>query len=282
MLTDGRPNVSADTNPHYPGTPQHQAILRAIVDHYENDQRILAVVVFGSLGRGNWDQFSDIDLDVVIADQVSLNVVEELTRLCLAFNPLGERCAVILPDDVDAGDVVLESLLQLSVRYHPLSTTSPNIVDSLQILTGRIDRSVIAVAGAANRQPGESLEQVLGRCVRYAAVADIALQRHKLWEAVEVLHRMRTLLMELYSLTHDGQRPVQFFQTNADAELQAELGHTLPQSNLASVQAALERCLDILEHDLGRFTNERSQLPGAYREVLKAVRVRQAHLQFGS
>jgi predicted nucleotidyltransferase len=119
----------ADTHPHYPGTPQHQAILRAIVAHYENDPRILAVAVFGSLGRGNWDEFSDIDLDVVIADGVSLIAVEEITQLCQRFEPLGERLAVIVPDGVDAGDVVFESLLQMSVRYHPWRHPS-RIVDS--------------------------------------------------------------------------------------------------------------------------------------------------------
>jgi predicted nucleotidyltransferase len=120
--------VSTDIHPHYPGTPKHQAILRAIVAHYENDPRILVVAVFGSLGRGNWDEHSDIDLDVVIADQVNLNALEELTRLCLTFEPLGEHLAVIIPDGIDAGDVMFESLLQMSVRYHPL-TTHPNIVD---------------------------------------------------------------------------------------------------------------------------------------------------------
>ena len=95
-----------DTNSHYPGTPQHQAILRAIVAHYENDPRILAVAVFGSLGRGNWDEYSDIDLDVVIAAGISLNAAEELTELCRTLEPLGERLAVIVPDDTDAGDVV--------------------------------------------------------------------------------------------------------------------------------------------------------------------------------
>lgn len=273
--------MSVHTALHYPGTPQHQAILCAAVDHYENDQRILAVAVFGSLGRGNWDQYSDIDLDIVIADQVSLDAVEELTRLCLTFKPLGEHNAIIIPDGTDACDVVFESLLQLSVRYHLLSTTSPNIVDSLQVLSGRIDHSVIAAAGAANQRPRESPEQILGRCVRYAAVADIALQRHRLWEAVEVLHRMRILLMELFALTHGGRRPVQFFQAQADTGLQAKLGHTLPQNSLVSVQASLVRCLDILEHDLEPLTNGQIQLPDAYRRVLEAVRVRQAHLKSG-
>jgi len=40
--------MQIDTHPHYPGTPQHQAILRAIAAHYENDPRILAVAAFGS------------------------------------------------------------------------------------------------------------------------------------------------------------------------------------------------------------------------------------------
>jgi hypothetical protein len=40
----------------YPGTSQHQTLLRAIIDHYQPDPRILGIAVFGSLGRGNWDQ----------------------------------------------------------------------------------------------------------------------------------------------------------------------------------------------------------------------------------
>lgn len=266
----------------YPGTPQHQAILRAIVAHYENDPRILAVAVFGSLGRGNWDEYSDIDLDVVIAAGISLNAAEELTELCRTLEPLGERLAVIVPDDTDAGDVVFESLLQMSVRYHLLADTHPNIVDTLQVLWGRLDHSVIAAAGQANRRRRQSVEETLAECVRYAAFVDIVLQRHRLWDAVEVLHRLRHSLMELYTLTHGGQRPWQFFQANADPDLQAQLGHTLPQYSLAAVQAALVRCLDILEHDLGPLTNEQLQLPAAYRKVLKAVRHKQAQLRFGN
>ena len=269
-----------DTHSHYPGTPQHQAILRAIVAHYENDPRILAVAVFGSLGRGNWDEHSDIDLDVVIADQISLDVTEESTQLCLTFRSLGERIAVIVPDDTDAGDVVFESLLQMSVRYHPLATTHPNIVETLHALTGRIDHNAIAAAGAANRKPRESIEQVLGQCVRYAAVVDVVLQRHHLWDAIEALHDMRFLLMKLYTLTHGGQRPWQFFQAKTPADLQAQLGHTLPEYSLASVQDSLERCLDILEHDLGLLTNEQIDMPDMYRVILNAVRARQSSLKF--
>ena len=36
----------------YPGTAEHQALLRAIAEQYAADDRVLAVSVFGSLGRG--------------------------------------------------------------------------------------------------------------------------------------------------------------------------------------------------------------------------------------
>ena len=60
----------------YPGIPQHQALLKAIVAHYRDDARILAVSLFGSLARGTWDLYSDLDLDVVIGDAVQMDMTE--------------------------------------------------------------------------------------------------------------------------------------------------------------------------------------------------------------
>ncbi|MGZ3674900.1 MAG: nucleotidyltransferase domain-containing protein, partial [Ktedonobacterales bacterium] len=85
-----------------------------------------AVLVFGSLGRGTWDRFSD--LDIILVDGISVAPAQELERLRATFAPIGERAALIVPKRTDEGDVVLASLLQLSVRYHALASTSPNIV----------------------------------------------------------------------------------------------------------------------------------------------------------
>ena len=238
--------INADNN--YPGTPQHQTLLRVIVSYYQNDPRILAIGVFGSLSRGTSDQYSDIDLDVVIADDVTLNAVEELERLCSALAAIGEKSALIVPDGEDAGDVVFESLMQLSVRYHPLSATHPNIVESLRVLMGRIDHATIVAAGSANRQPtGQSLKQLLDRCVRNAAIADVAVQRQDVWGAIEMLHRIRGVLMELYARSRGSQRPAQVFQADADPQLQARLGRTLPQYDLVSLKESLGHCIEILE-----------------------------------
>src|SRR5262245_16109948 len=113
----------------YPGNPQQQRVLRAVTSFYADDPRVLAVAVFGSLGRGNWDDYSDLDLDVVLVDGVGVEPAPELHRLCAALATGGEQAALVVADGPDEGHVVLASVLGVSIRYHPLAATSPNIVD---------------------------------------------------------------------------------------------------------------------------------------------------------
>ncbi len=42
---------------------RHQALLDRIVAHYKYDDRIRAIVVFGSVSTGEWHELSDLDLD---------------------------------------------------------------------------------------------------------------------------------------------------------------------------------------------------------------------------
>jgi predicted nucleotidyltransferase len=261
--------------PPFPGTPQHQALLHAIVAFYEHDPRVLAVIVFGSLGRGGWDALSDIDLDVVVADEARIQVVDELRRLCASFAPLDEHAALIVPTGDDEADVVLESLLQLSVRYHPLAATKPAIVDSMQVLAGRLDAATIATAAAANpTDPEPSPDHLLAACVRYAAVAQVYVQRVNPWLAIEILHRIRIHLMQIFVGAHGGGRPLHRFPVIAPAGLQARLGAALPQPDPSSLRAALAALIDLLEYDLAVISNGQLALTAGQQTVLRQVRLR--------
>jgi predicted nucleotidyltransferase len=263
-----------------PGTLQHQRILHSITSYYENDPRILAISVFGSLGRGNWDGYSDLDLDVVIADEIKINVEAELVQWCASLASIGEQVALLIPDEDDA-DVVFKSLMELSIRYHPLGNTSPNIVDSLLLMLGRIDRSTIEAAGLANQKMNnEPLSRELDRCIRYALEVDSALHRGYPWSAIELLHYMRHSIMELFTYSHQGQRPYQFFQKEADQKVQVRLGGTLPQYDLKTVQEALWQFIDIITNDLDQLTGSQVQLTEAHLELLTAIRFRQNDLVF--
>jgi predicted nucleotidyltransferase len=265
----------------FPGTERHRRVLRAVVAHYADDPRVLAVLVFGSLVRGNWDRYSDLDLDVVIADDARFDIMHELRRLCDSFAAIGERAAVVVPKRVDEGDVVLASLLELSIRYHTLATTSPNIVDSLRLLWGRIDEETARAAGRVNRRPdAQSLEVLCGRCLRSLVEADVALQRRRLWFAVEHLNAACGAVIEAFGTARGAARPLRYFQGHADESLQARLGGTLPGSSLASAQRALMHVLDLVEHELGTITSGRVSLTAAQREMLGQIRARQAAIVF--
>ena len=266
--------------PPYPGEPHHQALLRTIASFYADDARILAVAVFGSLGRGTWDYYSDLDLDVVVADGVLVDALTEVGRLCDALAGLGERALLIVPDRDDAADVVLESLAELSIRYHPLPTTSPNIVDSLHVLAGRLDAETIKAAGTANRRRDQQglPAHGLDRYLRFAVEVDVALQRRRFWHALQLIQLMHGLLLHAFASTHGSARPVHAFQDQADAVLQARLGATLPGYSLRSAQAALAALLDLVEQDLAAFTGGQIELSEAHRQVIARVRRRQAAL----
>ena len=137
----------------------------------------------------------------------------------------------------------------------------------------------ITAAGVANKQPGEKpLRQLLDECVRYVAVGDVALQRRRVWITVEVLYRMRRLLLELYARTHQGERAHQAFEATADTALQARLGTTLPQYSLVSLQQSLLRVMDVLQSNIGEFSGGELQLADGHHKVLERVRQNQQEL----
>ncbi|MFN8512735.1 MAG: nucleotidyltransferase domain-containing protein [Thermomicrobiales bacterium] len=268
----------ATGNTAYPGNARHQRVLRAVTAHYTDDPRILAVALFGSLARGTWDDHSDLDLDVVLADGIHIDPVPELERLCATLAPLGEHPAIIVADGPDEGHLVLESLLGLSIRYHPLATTSPNIVDSLHLLWGRISEADIRAAGSARSAPPPARD-LLARCVREALAIDIQLQRGDLWWTIECLHALRGHLLALFARTHGDGRPLATFRAQASAALQTQLGATLPHHSLASARAAFKAALDLLENGLPALTNGQATLTPAEQTLLRQIRERQTRLE---
>jgi predicted nucleotidyltransferase len=255
-----------------PGSADHRRLLRAVVDHYRDDPRILAVLVFGSVARGNWHPRSDLDLDIVIADGLTLDTLQEVRTLCDSFASIGECAAIILPKRTDEADVVLASLRQLSLRYHPLRLTSPNIVDSMRLLWGHIDAGAIAAAGIARRQPADvDLHVLAGQCIRHLLEVDVALQRRELWSAVGLLQAAREDIVALYGAAREAPRPWHAFAATASPQLQENLGTTLPLYTADSLSASLRHCIALLTDDLDEIAGGRLALSEPEHAVLAAI-----------
>jgi predicted nucleotidyltransferase len=258
-----------------PGTPEHQRLLRAIASCYAEDPRVLAVAVFGSLARGTWDEHSDLDLVVILADGVTANPLDEVRRLCQAF---GHEPVTVEPDGDDAADIVLPSLIELSVRLHPLHATTPFVVDNLLVLTGRLDAQTIEAAGRANRETRSAdLMRHVQACIRQAITVDGALHRRRFWRAYQVLYLARLELLLMHARSHD-LRPFHALDAEIDPALESRFRRTLPGGDLPSVQRALLGLLDLLEQDVPILSAGRAQLTGAQRDALAKLRLRQATL----
>jgi predicted nucleotidyltransferase len=260
-----------------PGTSAHQAALGALRAHYASDPRTLAFSLFGSLARGNGDEYSDLDLDVILRDDAPIDTRQEVERLAPVLETVAERIVLTLPRGNGSVDLVLLPLLEISIRYHPLATTSPNIVESVKVLAGSLTTEQVRAAGIANRESDETPPvELLDACVRYALEVDFALRRGKLWIAVELLHRMRGLLMELFAQAHNGARPLHTFEAQADTALQSRLGATLPLFDLPSLWRAHQAMLDLLEQDIPALSKGQARLTSEQHRVLHAIRERDA------
>lgn len=62
----------------FPGTTIHKQILKILLDVFKRDKNVEAFIIFGSLVRGNWDKYSDLDLDVVLKDASEILVKQEV------------------------------------------------------------------------------------------------------------------------------------------------------------------------------------------------------------
>jgi predicted nucleotidyltransferase len=252
-----------------PGTARHQALLRSIVEAYEHDARVLAIGVLGSIARGTWDEWSDLDLDIVTTGE--LDAVAEGRRL-------GGPDALVLPTRPGEVDVVLPSLEEFSIRYHPLGTTNAHIVDDLKIISGNLDRDQIVAAGLRVSRPPRSLELIVSEALRLAIGVHIRLRRRHVWQAVWLLDDLRARLMELFA-TARGVLPVREFDALATPELKGRMGTLLARDDLQGVERALISALDLLEHDLPSLSNAAYELTPQQRGVLSGLRRRMADSQ---
>jgi hypothetical protein len=221
---------------------------------------------------------SDLDLDVVVADGVLVDPTDEVRRLEVAFERLGEHIALVVPRRPDEAKVVLASLMQLSVRFHPLRTTSPNIRSGLLVLCGSLAQAEIEAAADANARatmptPTVTLQSI---CICDIVGAESALARDQLWLALDILHQLRARLMATFCQAYGfGERPIRSFARRAPPTTQELLASTQATAVTdAGLRQALQHALDLLEYHLPCFAGPGARLSRQQQIVVTALRAR--------
>ena len=254
-----------------PGTSNQQQLLNWILDYYKEDARIRAILLFGSLGRGDWDEYSDLDLDIIMIDGTSIDARVELANICAFIREEYGLEALILADD-EEGDVVLSNLLEFSIRFHILSDTKPAILGTMRLLMGTVTLQDIhdGVNPVYSHEPINQAE-IVDLCLRYALGLRNAILRERVWISLEFLHRIRGLLMNYYANEYNSKRPIQFFDANASDDLQLLLRKLNPPAELKQVEKAFNQTLILLENRLNDYVRIPINLTKAQDEVLRAL-----------
>lgn len=268
-------------NQAFPGNHYQQSLLRHFAEHYHSDERVLAVLIYGSLGRGAEDAFSDFDIAVVIHNDVEIDIPYEIEQIQKSYTAIGEP--TFFTESAGAsGFLVMESLTCFDISYFKLDAMHPTLLAGFHLLTGALEREIILDKARANDRAPLANSIQIHKALWHLITVDRYLQRKHFWRALESLESARTTLMDIFATTHGGRRAHQIFEEQTTVAMREIFGRTLPHyvpdsvsASLRSSGGALNAALDILEYHLAALSNGEGTLGDGERALIQRLRARQ-------
>lgn len=213
---------------------QRQAALDRLLAEFETDRRIAGVIVVGSGSVGFADDYSDVDLDVVMhaAQDVAPVVAEWTARIRAMFAVWGQFSVDYAPDSFLRG-FLLEDYLELDIGFVHLG----NLQAGKWRWRVAFDRSgqiegIQQRTWAAHQGPNVRAEydHAIGGIWHYVLHVAVAARRGTVWRALMDLDSARQLAVEMAGLRHDLNVKRGRDADRLPAEFRAALERSLPGS----------------------------------------------------
>lgn len=240
-----------------PGTKNHQRILNLSLATFAKDKNILSIILFGSLGRGNWDKDSDIDLDIIVKDNSDKTVSAEIKEILDKFSKNHQKILLHFNEAPDEVTILFATLDRMSIRFHLINDTNWKILDSMKIIFGDLTKDDIT-----RKLPPEkvgvhpNLELLQNKFLELATYVPISLRREKLINAAFFLNKMRQLLIEIYTNARNIDRFLDF-EKIADKSIIAALGPTYPILNKPSIIHSFHSLLTYYQNNLSSISAQK-------------------------
>ena len=231
--------------------PQHRSLLDRAVNHFRDDDRVLGLVLGGSLARGGADFYSDVDLYVIVRDEALDAVFAGRARAAEAIGPPLFRFAV---DPVPGGSrdyiVTYPGPVKLDLMYHRRSELEPDQKWENGLVLKDDSASLAAVVSrSAGSDPGYLKPEVLAeldqRFWTWCWYVFGKIVRGELWEALDGVHTIRShALLPLLDLAaerpHEGYRRLERKLDPVTAgSLAATVASLRPEALYAALQAEI-------------------------------------------
>ena len=245
--------------------PQHRELLERAFAYFRDDIRIVGLVVGGSLARGGVDFYSDLDLYVVVRDVAFEDVFTEKTSSAEA---VGSPLFGFAVDPVAGGStdhiVLYEGPVKFDFMYLKESDLGPHPRwDGCVVLKDADGRLGAVVARSEALEPprpsAEDLSELSQKFWTWCWYAFGKIERGELWEALDGLHSIRTLvLVPLLDWTaerrHEGYRRLERKTSQEQASrLSATVAPMRAQAFHAALRAEVELFRELRAAVLDRY-----------------------------
>jgi len=251
-----------------PGTAKHQAILCAVLNACAKDESIQSIGVFGSLVRPDCDEYSDIDLDVVIPAEALASASGKIRYLIDYLNATDFPTLLVAWDGEHAAEILLKSLDRIDITLHAPEESKAEVLRDLVLIRG--DRSSLPAEG----KPAIDLHDVEQRLRRLhdkfpilALGVATSLRRKRLWNALSLLQTMRETVIEIYGVARGSTLPVRYFVKHAEEDLQQALGETLATYQPDSIAAGLMHIVNLYRSQCDGLINDRLFVTKSHKAV---------------
>lgn len=223
---------------------ERDALLLKATALLEGDERVVAAWLYGSLGRGTADEWSDIDLWVVLADS-------SIEEICVGKRDyvaaLGKPLLVVdAPQNAPAGGAFLTVLYEGQAGSRHVDWTWQRQSDAripidARVLFDRVGLPRVASSLLPSQTPEESIEKAKHQTAYFWMMIPVVakyIARGRTWGAVNLLNILRYTLEEISELTGQGN----------NSPLYGTKGTLPPPSHPAEQLAMLRRMTREMEH----------------------------------
>ena len=131
----------------------HRRVARTSRASIRSDERVLAIFLAGGLGRGDGDEFSDVDLLIAVAEGGRDDFVDEWSELAASISP------IVLEQRIGGtGTVIFSQVTDEWVRFDATVVTPPAWPNTLQPASASC--SIARTLPARWRRPNRRLKPI--------------------------------------------------------------------------------------------------------------------------